>query len=173
MRNKSKAQLNAGLFLVGLFLVTVGLTSCSNDEPTEKKDQVVSVETIKAKALQLSPGYLKEIPGSSGVVEFKDNSKGVFAGHIKLNGLTKGSYLLTLNENNQFPIKHKLSGWKAWGSEQYLDFEQIYVDDRGSYEGSVEADLPPGKYTFKFFVKEVGGKYPSVLYNNFLKLKVK
>ena len=172
MKKKSIVQSYA-VCVLGLLFFVSGLSSCKDEQSIQKTDQSVTSQTTKEKRLQLSPGYLKEIPDSSGVVFFQDNSKGVFVGRIELSGLTKGSYLLTLNENNQFPIDKKFSGWREWGSEKFLDFEQVYVDATGSYKGDIEVELPPGKYTFKFFVKEVGGTYPSVLYNNFLKLKVK
>jgi len=126
----------------------------------------------KSKTLQLMPGYIEKIPGSSGVIEYTNNFKGAFKGKIILKGLSKGGYLLTVNENRQYPLKKKLDGWRKFGDEQYIDFDQIYVGDEGVYKGEIEVDLPPGKYTFKFFVKRIGGNYPSVLYTNFLKVKV-
>lgn len=159
-------------YLLVLLIVFFCVASCRDDSATQKQIQNNATQGIKEKILQLSPGYLKEIPGSSGVVIYQDNTRGAFVGRVELRGLTKGSYLMTMNENNQFPIGRKLTGWRTWGNEQYIDFEQIYIDDSGSYKGGLEVNLPPGNYTLKFFVKEVGGSFPSVLYNNLLKLQV-
>ena len=171
MKNKYRTPFMVP-FIFGLFLLTSGLASCSDEKAKPQDTQGTPTQNTKEKRLQLSPGSLKEIPGSSGIVVFQDNSKGVFVGRVELSGLAKGSYLMTLNENNQFPIDRELTGWRAWGSEQYLDFEQIYVNETGVYNGEFEVDLPSGRYTFKFFIKEAGGSYPSVLYNDFLKVKV-
>lgn len=166
-RPKRKLAVVNFFYLLGLVFILLSPLSCKDAKTTQN-----NLQDTKDKVLQLSPGYLKTIPGSAGVINYKDNSKGVFTGEIELKGLVKGSYLLTLNENSQFPFANELSGWRKWGSEQYLDFEQIYINDSGIYKGEIEVDLPPGKYTLKFFVKEVGGSYPSVLYNDFLKVKV-
>jgi hypothetical protein len=121
------------------------------------------------------PEWGKNLPGSSGELQFHPKSNGTFIASMKLSGLEpKKAYKLGFNGRDGYDGNELLYRFGKDGpTKGKYDFQTVTTDSFGAVSGEIKVALPKGRYHVKFFVKDIGDKYTCVLGNDDLQFEVK